>query len=74
MSVGKGVGALPLFTPTSAQTISASQDTKQMIGFSSSNPNPDLTRHTFGRERCFAGVTYPELISSIVRSALERQR
>jgi D-alanine-D-alanine ligase-like ATP-grasp enzyme len=42
--------------------------------FLEANPNPDLTRHTFGRERCFAGVTYPELISSIVRSALARPR
>ena len=42
--------------------------------FLEANPNPDLTRHTFGRDRCFAGVTYPELISSIVRSALERPR
>jgi D-alanine-D-alanine ligase len=40
--------------------------------FLEANPNPDLTRHTFGRDRCFAGVTYPELISSIVRSALTR--
>jgi D-alanine-D-alanine ligase len=40
--------------------------------FLEANPNPDLTRHTFGRERCFAGVAYPELISSIVRSALDR--
>jgi D-alanine-D-alanine ligase len=42
--------------------------------FLEANPNPDLTRHTFGRERCFAGITYPELISSIVRSALARPR
>jgi D-alanine-D-alanine ligase len=40
--------------------------------FLEANPNPDLTRHTFGRDRCFAGVAYPELISSIVRSALAR--
>jgi D-alanine-D-alanine ligase len=40
--------------------------------FLEANPNPDLARHTFGRERCFTGVPYPELISSIVRSALER--
>jgi len=40
--------------------------------FLEANPNPDLTRHTFGRERCFAGLAYPELISSIVRSALAR--
>jgi D-alanine-D-alanine ligase len=40
--------------------------------FLEANPNPDLTRHTFGRDRCFAGVTYPELIDSIVDAALER--
>jgi D-alanine-D-alanine ligase len=42
--------------------------------FLEANPNPDLTRHTFGRDRCFAGVAYPELISTIVKSALARQR
>jgi D-alanine-D-alanine ligase len=42
--------------------------------FLEANPNPDLTPHTFGRERCFAGVTYPQLISSIVHSALARPR
>lgn len=42
--------------------------------FLEANPNPDLTRHTFGRDRCFAGVAYPELISSIVDSALRRPR
>jgi D-alanine-D-alanine ligase len=40
--------------------------------FLEANPNPDLTRHTFGRDRCFAGVAYPELIASIVDAALER--
>ena len=40
--------------------------------FLEANPNPDLTRHTFGRDRCFAGVSYPELISTIVSSALAR--
>ena len=40
--------------------------------FLEANPNPDLTRHTFGRDRCFAGVAYPELISSIVEAALGR--
>ena len=40
--------------------------------FLEANPNPDLTRHTFGRDRCFAGVPYPELISTIVKSARER--
>jgi D-alanine-D-alanine ligase len=40
--------------------------------FLEANPNPDLTRHTFGRDRCFAGVAYAELISSIVEAALAR--
>jgi D-alanine-D-alanine ligase len=40
--------------------------------FLEANPNPDLTRHTFGRDRCFAGVSYPELIASIVEAALDR--
>ena len=42
--------------------------------FLEANPNPDLTRHTFGRDRCFAGVPYPELIASITDAALERTR
>lgn len=42
--------------------------------FLEANPNPDLTRHTFGRDRCFAGVAYADLISTIVRSALQRSR
>ena len=42
--------------------------------FIEANPNPDLGRHTFGRERCFAGVEYPELIRRIVQSALHRRR
>jgi D-alanine-D-alanine ligase len=40
--------------------------------FLEANPNPDLTRHTFGRDRCFAGVPYPALIASITDAALER--
>jgi D-alanine-D-alanine ligase len=40
--------------------------------FLEANPNPDLQPNTFGRRRCFAGVPYPELISTFVRSALER--
>jgi len=40
--------------------------------FLEANPNPDLTRHTFGRDVCFAGVPYRELISRIVSSALSR--
>lgn len=42
--------------------------------FLEANPNPDLTRHTFGRDVCFAGVPYPELISGIVSSALSRPK
>ncbi|HUP95663.1 MAG TPA: hypothetical protein VM164_12205 [Burkholderiales bacterium] len=41
--------------------------------FLEANPNPDLTRDTFGRDRCFAGVPYADLISTIVRSALTRE-
>ena len=40
--------------------------------FIEANANPDLGRHTFGRERCFAGVEYPELIRRIVTAALNR--
>jgi len=40
--------------------------------FLEANPNPDLTRHTFGRDVCFAGVPYPEVIASIARAALAR--
>jgi len=40
--------------------------------FIEANANPDLGRHTFGRERCFAGVEYPDLIRRIVRAALAR--
>jgi D-alanine-D-alanine ligase len=38
------------------------------------NPNPDLGRHTFGREQCFAGVTYADLIRRIVAAARSRYR
>lgn len=37
--------------------------------FIEANPNPDLGRHTFGRERCFAGVAYADLIRYIVIAA-----
>lgn len=37
--------------------------------FIEANPNPDLGRHTFGRERCFVDVAYPELIRRIVAAA-----
>lgn len=40
--------------------------------FIEANPNPDLGRHTFGRERCFAGVEYTALIERIVRAAQAR--
>lgn len=40
--------------------------------FIEANPNPDLGRHTFGRERCFAGVEYMELIRRIVKAARSR--
>lgn len=40
--------------------------------FLEANPNPDLTRHTFGRDVCFAGVAYPDLIGAIVDAALAR--
>jgi len=40
--------------------------------FIEANPNPDLGRHTFGREQCFAGVRYPELIKRIVAAARQR--
>ncbi|HSN39681.1 MAG TPA: hypothetical protein VLT92_05750 [Burkholderiales bacterium] len=42
--------------------------------FLEANPNPDLAPHTFGRDQCFAGVRYPELIRSIVEAALRRPR
>ncbi len=40
--------------------------------FLEANPNPDLTPDTFGRDVCFAGVAYPDLISGIVEAALAR--
>jgi D-alanine-D-alanine ligase len=40
--------------------------------FLEANPNPDLARHTFGRNRCFAGLQHTDLIGQIVRSALAR--
>ncbi len=38
------------------------------------NPNPDLGRHTFGREQCFAGVAYADLIRRIVSAARGRSK
>jgi D-alanine-D-alanine ligase len=40
--------------------------------FLEANPNPDLARHTFGHDVCFAGVPYAQLIGSIVSAALAR--
>ena len=42
--------------------------------FLEANPNPDLTPDSFGREGCFAGVAYPDLIAAIVRSAMSRPK
>jgi len=42
--------------------------------FIEANPNPDLGRHTFGRERCFAGVRHEDLIRRIVAAARSRYR
>jgi len=36
------------------------------------NPNPDLGRHTFGRNQCFVGVHYSDLIRRIVAAARGR--
>lgn len=42
--------------------------------FIEANPNPDLGRHTFGHERCFAGVPYVELIRRIAAAARQRSQ
>ena len=42
--------------------------------FLEANPNPDIAPHTFGRDQCFAGVPYPQLISTIVQAALSRPK
>ena len=42
--------------------------------FLEANPNPDLTPHTFGRDQCFAGIKYPDLIQRIVEAARRRPR
>jgi D-alanine-D-alanine ligase len=47
---------------------------ENQLVFLEANPNPDLTRHTFGRDVCFAGVPYRELIGGIVDAALARSR
>jgi D-alanine-D-alanine ligase len=41
--------------------------------FLEANPNPDLSPHTFGQNRCFAGVAYPDLIGGIVDAAMKRR-
>ena len=40
--------------------------------FLEANPNPDLARHTFGHDVCFAGVPYAELIQRIANAAFAR--
>lgn len=40
--------------------------------FLEANANPDLSPHTFGRNVCFAGVAYPDLLAGIVSAALSR--
>ena len=42
--------------------------------FLEANPNPDLAPHTFGRDQCFAGVKYPDLIGAIVEAARSRPK
>lgn len=41
--------------------------------FIEANPNPDLGRHTFGHNLCFADVNYPQLIRRIVSAAHGRK-
>jgi len=41
--------------------------------FLEANPNPDLSPHTFGQNRCFAGVAYSDLIGGIVDAAMKRR-
>jgi D-alanine-D-alanine ligase len=40
--------------------------------FLEANPNPDLSRHAFGRNRCFAGMRYPALLRGITAAARKR--
>ena len=42
--------------------------------FIEANPNPDLTPHTLGRNRCFVGIEYRNLIPRIVEIARRRYR
>jgi D-alanine-D-alanine ligase len=40
--------------------------------FIEANPNPDLTPHTLGRNLCFVGIEYRDLIPRIVETARKR--
>jgi len=40
--------------------------------FIEANPNPDLTPHTLGRNVCFVGIEYHNLIPRIVETARKR--
>lgn len=42
--------------------------------FIEANPNPDLTPHTLGRNVCFTGIEYRNLIQGIVETARKRYR
>jgi D-alanine-D-alanine ligase len=42
--------------------------------FIEANPNSDLTPHTLGRNLCFVGIEYRNLIPHIVETALKRYR
>jgi D-alanine-D-alanine ligase len=42
--------------------------------FIEANPNPDLTPHTLGRNVCFTGIEYRNLIQGIVETARRRYR
>ena len=42
--------------------------------FIEANPNPDLTPHTLGRNLCFVGIEYCDLIPRIVETARKRYR
>ena len=57
---------LPARSSCATTRASTTGSRPKRAGFLEVNPNPDLTRHTFERDVCFAGVPYPELISGIV--------
>jgi D-alanine-D-alanine ligase len=42
--------------------------------FLEANPNPDLSPHAFGMNRCFAGMDYRDSIRTIVAAARRRYR